>query len=62
MSPSSRANTPDDWAAHWRRCTRCGQPWHASEPGCECEWWADVTCDGEEMMPVEPEPEEPDEA
>jgi len=52
MSPP--ANAPDDWAAHWRRCILCGRQLHASELGCECEWWwAEASRDGEEMMPVD---------
>lgn len=30
-------NTPSDWDAHWRTCSRCGARYHASDGGCECE-------------------------
>ena len=28
-------NRPDDWNAYWRRCSRCGARYHASDGGCE---------------------------
>ena len=29
-------NVPDDWDNYWRRCTRCGSRYHASEY-CLCD-------------------------
>ena len=51
-------NVPDDWSAHYRRCSVCGEQYHASEGGCgpcserELEDEADEP-DEEEDDPVE---------
>lgn len=29
-------NVPDDWGCYYRRCSRCGSKYHASEGGCGC--------------------------
>jgi hypothetical protein len=41
-------NLPDDWDCYWRTCGRCGQEYHASEGGCDCEPEDDDGALGEE--------------
>lgn len=28
-------NLPDDYNMHWRRCTKCGRKFHASDGACD---------------------------
>jgi len=40
------SNVPDDWHSYWETCSRCGNRYHASEGGCECEYYCNC---GEEL-------------
>jgi hypothetical protein len=31
------SNVPDDWGCYYRWCERCGERYHLSEGGCDCD-------------------------
>ena len=54
-------NVPDDWNNYWRRCSTCGERWHASEGhDCSGEEIVDDPPEDDDGDDDEPEPPEPD--
>jgi len=49
-------NVPDDWGMYYRKCSYCGQTYHASEGGCYCLEYGDCTCCGTETDNLVAEP------